>query len=181
VPCEDDEACTVDACDPATGCAHTPLPDGAACAAVDACHALGACTAGACVGGAAITCADDDACTDDSCDPATGCRFVPPPGVAAVTCHGTQLASMVDELPDDVESFARKLRAQVGCVQKRIASAAKRPGSAASKRQAKKARRCAAALRASASSGAASRRRSARGSATRATETVTAIETFFGL
>jgi hypothetical protein len=180
VPCEDQEACTVDACDPATGCAHTSLPDGTACPAIDACHAHGICTTGACVDGAAITCADDDACTDDSCDPATGCRFVPPPGVAAVTCHGTQLASMVDALPDDVESFARKLRAQVGCVQKRIASAAKKPGSAASKRQAKKARRCAQRL--------AERVQRSRLSATErsrfgdeTTETVTAIETFFGL
>jgi len=109
-----------------------------------------------------------------------GCRFVPPPGAAAVTCHGTQLASLVEALPDDVESFARKLRAHVACVQKRLASAVKKPGSAASKRQAKKARRCAQRF--------AERIQRSRLSATErsrfgdeTTETVTAIETFFGL
>jgi hypothetical protein len=38
----DDNSCTADACDPATGVAHIPLPDGSAC------NGAGTCTAGVC-------------------------------------------------------------------------------------------------------------------------------------
>jgi hypothetical protein len=181
VPCGDDSPCTVDACDAVTGCTHTKLPDGAECPGADACHAAGACAAGACVGGATVDCADDDACTEDSCDPVAGCRFVEPEGVAGVTCHGAQLAALVDTLPADVKGFARKLRSQVACVQKKLGAAAKKPdGAAAQKKVAKKARRCAQRF--------AERVQRSRLSATErarfgdeASETVTAIETFFGL
>jgi hypothetical protein len=181
VSCDDDSACTVDACDAATGCTHAKLPDGAPCPADDACHAAGSCAAGLCVVGAALTCEDGDACTDDSCDPVAGCRFAERDGVAAVTCHGTQLVSLVDGLPADGKGFAKKLRPLVACVQKRLAAAAKKAdGSAAQKRIAKKALRCARRF--------ADRVQRSRLSATErarfrdeATETVTAIETFFGL
>ncbi|MCW5892534.1 MAG: matrixin family metalloprotease [bacterium] len=47
--CDDRDACTADACDPATaGCTHV-----------------------------ARSCADDDPCTADACDPAAGCRHTP--------------------------------------------------------------------------------------------------------
>jgi hypothetical protein len=45
----DNNSCTADACDSATGVAHTPLPDGSAC------NGSGVCTAGTC----SITCAHD--------------------------------------------------------------------------------------------------------------------------
>jgi len=41
----DDNACTADACDSATGVTHVPLPDGTAC------NGTGVCTAGTCTGG----------------------------------------------------------------------------------------------------------------------------------
>ena len=46
--CDDEDLCTVDACDPVDGCAHTSL---------------------------AHLCADDNPCTDESCDPARGCVY----------------------------------------------------------------------------------------------------------
>jgi len=46
--CNDNNACTTDTCNPATGCVFTP-----------------------------ITCNDNNVCTTDTCDPATGCVFTP--------------------------------------------------------------------------------------------------------
>jgi hypothetical protein len=48
VNCDDNNACTDDSCDPATGCVHTP-----------------------------INCDDSNICTADTCDPATGCVHTP--------------------------------------------------------------------------------------------------------
>jgi hypothetical protein len=57
--CVDGNACTSDACNPATGCVFTPMPgtcdDGQPCTAGDTCNA-GACT------GAPIQCMDGDYC-----------------------------------------------------------------------------------------------------------------------
>jgi hypothetical protein len=44
--CNDDDACTNDICDPASGCAHDP-----------------------------VDCDDGDACTTDGCDPVSGCVY----------------------------------------------------------------------------------------------------------
>ena len=46
--CDDGDACTVDACEPSTGCVHTSI---------------------------ASDCTDADPCTEDLCDPAVGCVF----------------------------------------------------------------------------------------------------------
>jgi hypothetical protein len=181
VSCDDGSPCTVDACDAVTGCAHARLPEGAACPPTDACHAEGACRLGGCVAGDALDCDDNDACTDDACDPATGCQLVARVGIAGVTCHATQLASMVDAIPPDGKAFAKKLRPKVVCIQKRLSAAAKKPqGSAAQKRLAKKARNCAERL--------VDRVQRSRLSATErarfgdeGSETVTAVETFFGI
>ncbi len=72
VVCDDDNVCTDDACDPATGeCVFTnntaDCDDGSACSMDDTC------VDGACVGGDAPDCDDLDACTVDACDPLTGC------------------------------------------------------------------------------------------------------------
>ena len=70
--CDDGNPCTDDACDPATGCTHTPntagCDDGSACTTGDVCGG-GVCS------GAAVTCGDNDACNGiETCDPAVGCR-----------------------------------------------------------------------------------------------------------
>jgi hypothetical protein len=84
--CDDGDGCTIDACDPESGCVHLPLDcsDGDACTA-DTCTADDGCThapytcddgdpctVDECIGGQACTnkpvpCWDGDACTDDTC------------------------------------------------------------------------------------------------------------------
>jgi hypothetical protein len=69
--CNDNNGCTDDGCNPATGCTHVsnndPCNDGNACTTDDTC------AGGACVGGAAPDCNDGDVCTNDTCNPASGC------------------------------------------------------------------------------------------------------------
>ena len=71
--CDDEDPCTDDYCDFATGCFYTfneaPCDDG------DFCTANETCLTGQCQGGVAVVCADNDVCTDDSCAPAVGCIF----------------------------------------------------------------------------------------------------------
>jgi hypothetical protein len=68
ISCEDNNACTADSCDPVTGCVNAPIScdDGNACT-LDACDPVTGCTH------SAISCDDSNACTTDSCDPVTGC------------------------------------------------------------------------------------------------------------
>jgi hypothetical protein len=77
VDCDDDSACTTDACDPVTSmCTHTPLPDGERCG--DACTDGATCQGGICTGGTAVPecipcleqedCEDGSDCTLDTCD-----------------------------------------------------------------------------------------------------------------
>lgn len=69
--CLDDNPCTDDLCNPATGCYHENneaiCQDGSACTTQDQC------LAGGCIGGPPPDCDDVNLCTDDSCDPTAGC------------------------------------------------------------------------------------------------------------
>ena len=98
-PCDDENPCTTDACDPVEGCTHTPneesCDDGLFCTLSDTCsdgECVGEarvcddedpCTTGACDEGAQacvgtpVTCDDGVACTLDSCDPESGCESEP--------------------------------------------------------------------------------------------------------
>ena len=71
--CNDNNPCTDDTCNPATGCAHTnntaPCNDGNPCTTNDTC------SGGTCVGGPAVVCNDNNPCTNDSCNPSSGCVF----------------------------------------------------------------------------------------------------------
>jgi hypothetical protein len=94
--CTDDQPCTLDSCDPITGCKNVATPalcnddnpcTTDTCSALNGCsHAQGvgscddgsACTQGdVCIGlvcvGKAIDCNDGNPCTDDSCDAKSGC------------------------------------------------------------------------------------------------------------
>ncbi len=71
VVCNDNNPCTDDSCDPASGCVFTN--NNASCSDGNACTTGDTCAAGVCVGGAPLSCDDGNACTDDSCAPATGC------------------------------------------------------------------------------------------------------------
>ncbi len=98
VDCNDNDFCTIDACDPVTGCSHAPYScddlnpctddvcdsgagcihtnNTAACEDSDACTTGDTCSGGLCLPGAPVICNDNNACTTDSCDPRTGCAFV---------------------------------------------------------------------------------------------------------
>jgi N-acetylneuraminic acid mutarotase len=83
--CDDYNPCTVDTCDPGSGCVHVdeplyaPCDNGNACDGVDYCDGLGTC-----VSPYSIQCPDDNACTEDFCDPAIGCVNRPYP--AGTSC-----------------------------------------------------------------------------------------------
>ena len=69
--CDDNNGCTTDACDPASGCTHKAL-DGIGCSDGDSCTQTDKCVAGACKG-VGKSCDDGLVCTSDGCDPAGGC------------------------------------------------------------------------------------------------------------
>jgi hypothetical protein len=73
VDCNDENQCTEDACDRATGeCVNTRRPDGARC---DFGELPGVCESGVCVDAQLcreVDCGDDNDCTDDVCDPTDG-------------------------------------------------------------------------------------------------------------
>jgi hypothetical protein len=70
--CNDQNACTNDSCDPATGCLNPPKTcnDGLACT-TDSCNPASGCTT------APVACPDDtNVCTDPACTEPNGCGFV---------------------------------------------------------------------------------------------------------
>jgi RHS repeat-associated protein len=77
---DDDNPCTADSCDPATGVAHTPVAAGTACADADICNGDETCDGnGTCSAGTPPVVDDQNACTTDSCDPSTGVAHAPAP------------------------------------------------------------------------------------------------------
>ncbi|GMV43166.1 MAG: hypothetical protein AMXMBFR64_48820 [Myxococcales bacterium] len=75
VNCNDNNPCTNDSCNAATGlCQNTPVSG--SCNDGNACTTSDTCTSGVCQG-TAVTCNDNKVCTTDSCNPATGCVFTP--------------------------------------------------------------------------------------------------------
>lgn len=76
--CDDDDACTLDACNPQSGlCGHAQSADGTACLGVGPCVVGASCQAGLCVG-KAKTCDDGNPCTADACNDSNGvCDTVP--------------------------------------------------------------------------------------------------------
>ncbi|MFN8546138.1 MAG: putative metal-binding motif-containing protein [Candidatus Binatia bacterium] len=88
LPCDDQNPCTTDGCDPAQGCRFTAVPNGEACGALDFCQGLETCQAGQCQPGQPPDCDDGNVCTTDSCSPPTGCVHTPVAGccVTDVDC-----------------------------------------------------------------------------------------------
>lgn len=79
-PCGDDNPCTADRCDPATGaCVFIPLADLVSCVDEDPCTDASRCVGGRCVG-LTRTCDDGIDCTLDQCGPDGLCRHLPAPG-----------------------------------------------------------------------------------------------------
>ncbi|HEX2880689.1 MAG TPA: discoidin domain-containing protein, partial [Polyangiaceae bacterium] len=76
---DDNNPCTIDACDPQTGVTHTPAPD-TACGDGNACNGQESCDSqGVCVAGAAPMISDGNPCTADTCDAMTGVHYTPLP------------------------------------------------------------------------------------------------------
>ncbi len=94
--CADNNPCTDDLCDPASGCDHPP--NSAACDDDDACTTDDLCVDGLCIGGAALDCADGNDCTTDSCDPILGCMHIP----HSNACDDGDLCTVQDSCSDGV-------------------------------------------------------------------------------
>ncbi len=94
VPCDDGKLCTVDGCDPVSGCVAVDLPAATTCTDGDACTVGDHCQAGACHGGSAVACDDSNPCTADSCAAQSGCQAVQL-GEAA-TCSDGSLCTVGD-------------------------------------------------------------------------------------
>ena len=88
VACDDHNRCTTDSCNPSSGCDHTnntvPCSDNNACTVGDACGG------GQCQSGAPAVCNDGSVCTQDSCDPVLGCVFT---NVTAVLCNDNNVCT----------------------------------------------------------------------------------------
>ncbi len=72
--CDDGNACTEDACQPAGGCSNQKL-DKKICTDGSACTVGATCVGGECKSQNKLTCDDKNVCTGDSCDPKLGCVF----------------------------------------------------------------------------------------------------------
>ena len=77
VSCDDDDACTTDTCDPASGCQHPPVADGTTCDDGVSCNAGDHCASGVCVPTTGPDCSDGNPCTEDTCDGNGGCIHTP--------------------------------------------------------------------------------------------------------
>jgi cysteine-rich repeat protein len=77
-PCNDNNQCTTDSCDPVTGCIHLPVDGTPTCFDDKPCVTEDYCDNGVCIGGTGIlACSDNDPCTSDGCDELWGCVFGP--------------------------------------------------------------------------------------------------------
>src|SRR5439155_1263172 len=95
--CNDNNPCTAQLSDQASGCSETPVPDGASCSDGNVCSGDETCQPGTCPPGTPLVCNDNNPCTSDSCDPVSGCKATPLPDGAscsdgrfcdgAETCH----------------------------------------------------------------------------------------------
>ena len=77
VNCDDLNGCTLDSCEPDSGCVQKAVVGFKLCDDGSACTKNDACQSGFCVGTLPVTCEDGNACTNDSCNPETGCVFAP--------------------------------------------------------------------------------------------------------
>jgi hypothetical protein len=91
VGCDDGNDCTMDGCNPASGCVHANQEDGFWCSDANACTSTDRCEAGTCVGTTPTVCSDDNECTADVCDPATGCAHAPI--AEGLPCEGGRCAN----------------------------------------------------------------------------------------
>ena len=70
--CDDDNQCTVDGCDPQSGCSHTAVKDGGACDLDGNKCTQDLCMTQVCKASPPSDCDDDNSCTTDGCNPKSG-------------------------------------------------------------------------------------------------------------
>jgi len=91
INCDDNNACTDDACDAVKGCTHgantKPCDDGSKCTLTDTCKS------GGCVGSGAPSCDDGNPCTNDGCDKAKGCTHA----ANSATCDDNNVCTSGDK------------------------------------------------------------------------------------
>ncbi|HEX2734315.1 MAG TPA: lectin-like protein [Polyangiaceae bacterium] len=91
----DGNACTTDACTPATGITHTPVASGTACPDSTLCNGNETCNAtGVCQAGTPPVVNDGNVCTSDSCDAVAGVVHTPvasgTPCLDGTVCNGAE-------------------------------------------------------------------------------------------
>lgn len=80
--CNDANTCTLDACNPTTGCVFAPADPTVTCDDGSDCTVGDTCQQGTCAAGVGPICDDNDLCTLNTCDPQNGCVYLP----NATTC-----------------------------------------------------------------------------------------------
>jgi hypothetical protein len=95
VDCNDNNPCTAEGCNPASGCTHAPQT-GPVCNDQSVCTTGDHCTSGIC-GGTPQSCDDGNGCTTDSCNPQSGCHHSPHSG----GCSDGNACTTGDSCTDD--------------------------------------------------------------------------------
>ena len=133
--CNDANPCTLDGCDPKSGCTHLAIA--ASCTDSDACTTNDSCATGVCAG-KAIGCNDDDVCTADSCSTTEGCVNL----AIAATCNDGNLCTAEDfcaavgclgkpvDCEDDNACTTDKCDATLGCQHAKLAAGGCNDGNA---------------------------------------------------
>ena len=101
--CNDDNACTDDACDPALGCLF--VANDAACDDGVACTLGDHCADGECTYDELESCDDENPCSDNYCDPAKGCIAT----VNEALCDDHDLCTIGDHCQQGVCAFDEEL------------------------------------------------------------------------
>jgi RHS repeat-associated protein len=102
VSTDDNNACTIDSCDPVGGVSHTPASAGTSCADANLCNGTETCDgAGACAAGMPLVIDDGNTCTKDGCVPATGATHTPLPGTDCGSNMACSVAGACLPIPPD--------------------------------------------------------------------------------
>jgi cysteine-rich repeat protein len=123
--CDDDDACTADSCNPASGCANRNTCNDADACTDDACDPATGCSH------TRVVCDDGDLCTDETCDPIAGCLRTERQGFAAVACRTDTLEALLAAATDaelhekarkKLGAFLRKIRAKLAAAESGVSS-----------------------------------------------------------
>jgi len=134
--CDDDDACTADSCDPASGCRNQDTCNDANACTDDVCDPATGCSH------TTVVCEDADLCTDDSCDPVAGCLRTERQSFAAVACRTDTLEALLAAATDaelhrkarkKLEAFLRKIRAKLAAAESGVSAGRSRKVSRAMK------------------------------------------------